>query len=53
MIGSARSVGDVNIGKAIEDAVLNGVLISGGGHAMAAGFKIMKNKLKEFQSLSN
>jgi len=48
MIGSARSVGDVNIGKAIEDAVLNGVLISGGGHSMAAGFKIMKNKLKEF-----
>ncbi len=48
MIGSARSVGDINIGKAIEDAVLNGVLISGGGHTMAAGFKIMKNKLKEF-----
>jgi len=48
MIGSARSVGDVNIGKAIEDAVLNGILISGGGHSMAAGFKIMKNKLKEF-----
>ena len=48
MIGSARSVGDVNIGKVIEDAVLNGVLISGGGHSMAAGFKIMKNKLMEF-----
>ena len=48
MIGSARSVGDINIGKAIEDAVLNGVLISGGGHTMAAGFKIMKNKLEEF-----
>ena len=48
MTGSARSVGDINIGKAIEEAVLNGILISGGGHSMAAGFKISKNKLMEF-----
>ncbi|MDG2186713.1 MAG: single-stranded-DNA-specific exonuclease RecJ [Hyphomicrobiales bacterium] len=47
--GSARSVGDFNIGKLVEEAISLGLLISGGGHKMAAGFKIYADKFEEFR----
>ena len=38
--GSARSVKGVNIGDAISMAAREGVLLSGGGHAMAGGLSV-------------
>ncbi|MGV1014525.1 MAG: single-stranded-DNA-specific exonuclease RecJ [Methyloceanibacter sp.] len=38
--GSARSIAAVDLGAVVRAAVHNGLLIKGGGHAMAAGFKL-------------
>lgn len=38
--GSARSIPTVDLGRVVRDAVQEGALINGGGHAMAAGFKL-------------
>lgn len=38
--GSARSIAGVDLGRAIREAVQEGVLSKGGGHAMAAGFRL-------------
>jgi single-stranded-DNA-specific exonuclease len=48
--GSGRSIGGVDLGKAVRQAVLDGVLIKGGGHAMAAGVTLRKEKLAEFRA---
>ena len=47
--GSARSVYNYNIGGAIKNLVDKNVIITGGGHNMAAGFTLEKNKLKKFK----
>ena len=49
LIGSARSWGDVNIGSLINDALSNNILITGGGHKMAAGFKLHRKNLGLFR----
>ena len=46
---SCRSIGDFNIGKLIFDAIEKKILISGGGHKMAAGFSVYKSNIKAFQ----
>jgi len=38
--GSARSIPKVDLGETVRNAVHAGLLIKGGGHAMAAGFKL-------------
>jgi single-stranded-DNA-specific exonuclease len=38
--GSARSIASVDLGAAVREAVHAGLLVKGGGHAMAAGFKL-------------
>jgi single-stranded-DNA-specific exonuclease len=38
--GSARSIASVDLGRVVREAVQDGVLIKGGGHAMAAGFAL-------------
>ena len=43
-----RSLPGVDIGKIILDGVNQGILLSGGGHAMAGGFSLYKNKIEEF-----
>ena len=48
--GSARSVYNYNIGRAIKNLVDNDIIISGGGHNMAAGFILKKDKFKNFES---
>jgi len=48
--GSARSIPGIDVGGAIRAAVLAGVIESGGGHAMAAGFSLSSSQLKGFQS---
>ena len=48
--GSARSVNKYNIGRAIKNALDKDIVIGGGGHNMAAGFTLEKNKLKNFKN---
>jgi single-stranded-DNA-specific exonuclease len=47
--GSARSVYKYNIGRAIKNSFDNGIIISGGGHNMAAGFTLNKANLNDFK----
>ena len=42
--GSARSIASVDLGAAVREAVHEGLLIKGGGHAMAAGFTLERRK---------
>lgn len=48
--GSGRSVPGVDLGAAVRQAVEEGILSRGGGHAMAAGITIEKEKLGEFRA---
>lgn len=45
--GSLRSVAGVDIGGAVRAAVAAGLLIKGGGHAMAAGLTVAHDRLEE------
>jgi single-stranded-DNA-specific exonuclease len=45
--GSARSVEGVDVGAAIIAARQSGLIAEGGGHAMAAGFKLAREKLDD------
>ncbi len=47
--GSARSVAGFNMGAAVNAARQMGLLVKAGGHAMAAGFTIERDKLGDFQ----
>ena len=46
--GSARSVFNYNIGRAIKNSLDNHILLSGGGHNAAAGFTLQKKKPNRF-----
>jgi single-stranded-DNA-specific exonuclease len=48
--GSGRSIGGVDLGSAVRAAVAAGILVKGGGHAMAAGITIARQKLPDFQA---
>jgi single-stranded-DNA-specific exonuclease len=48
--GSGRSISGVDLGKAVRRAVADGVLLKGGGHAMAAGVTLRKEKLADFRA---
>src|SRR5262252_5222589 len=48
--GSGRSIGGVDLGKAVRQAVADGALMKGGGHAMAAGVTLRKERLAEFRA---
>jgi single-stranded-DNA-specific exonuclease len=48
--GSARSISGVDLGRVIRAAVEDGLLVKGGGHAMAAGLTIEKSRLGEFRA---
>lgn len=48
--GSGRSVPGLDLGAAIIAARQAGVLKAGGGHAMAAGFTVARDKLDEFRA---
>ena len=47
--GSARSTHHYNIGRAIKNSLDKSIIISGGGHNMAAGFTLKKNNLENFE----
>ena len=46
--GSARSIPGADIGAAVRSAVEDGVLERGGGHAMAAGFTVLRQHADAF-----
>lgn len=48
--GSGRSQPGVNLGRAVQEAWEQGLLISGGGHAMAAGLSIRPRDVPEFRA---
>jgi single-stranded-DNA-specific exonuclease len=48
--GSGRSILGVDLGKAVRQAVHEGLLQKGGGHAMAAGITLKKDRLAEFRA---
>lgn len=48
--GSGRSQPGVNLGKAIQDAFEAGLLMAGGGHAMAAGLSIRPEMIPELRA---
>jgi single-stranded-DNA-specific exonuclease len=43
--GSGRSISGVDIGRAVRRAVAEGLLVKGGGHAMAAGVTLRREAL--------
>ncbi len=51
--GSGRSVRGVELGAAIIAARQAGLLVNGGGHAMAAGFTIAADRLDDFRAFMN
>ena len=51
--GSARSVPGVDLGRAIMAARSNGLLLTGGGHAMAAGFSLPVDGVPAFKDFLN
>jgi single-stranded-DNA-specific exonuclease len=48
--GSGRSIAGVDVGRAVRRAVAEGVLMKGGGHAMAAGVTLKTGALGEFRA---
>ncbi len=46
--GSGRSISGVDMGAAVIEAVQKGLLIKGGGHAMAAGLTMAPDKIEAF-----
>jgi single-stranded-DNA-specific exonuclease len=48
--GSGRSISGVDLGRIVRAAVEAGLLIKGGGHAMAAGLTIKREQLADFRA---
>lgn len=47
--GSGRSIPGINLAEAFIGARNEGLLVKGGGHAMAGGFTVMPDRLPEFR----
>jgi single-stranded-DNA-specific exonuclease len=47
--GSGRSIAGVDLGRVVRRAVTEGLLVKGGGHAMAAGVTLRKDALAAFR----
>lgn len=48
--GSGRSIPGVDLGRAVRNAVAEGILLKGGGHAMAAGITVAENRLADLRA---
>ncbi len=48
--GSGRSIPGVDLGKAVRRAVADGLILKGGGHAMAAGVTLKREALAAFRA---
>ncbi len=49
-VGSGRSIPGVDLGTAVRAAVKAGVVVKGGGHAMAAGVTLRRGALADLES---
>ncbi|HEY1942862.1 MAG TPA: single-stranded-DNA-specific exonuclease RecJ [Roseiarcus sp.] len=49
-VGSGRSIAGVDLGRVVRAAVDAGLLLKGGGHAMAAGVTLTKDRVGEFRA---
>ncbi|MBX9618073.1 MAG: single-stranded-DNA-specific exonuclease RecJ [Hyphomicrobiales bacterium] len=47
--GSGRSIAGVDLGQVVRHAVSDGILLKGGGHAMAAGVTLDASRLADFR----
>ena len=50
---SCRSISGIDFGGAILKARLEGLLLEGGGHAMAGGFSVLPEKISELHNFFN
>jgi single-stranded-DNA-specific exonuclease len=48
--GSGRSIAGVDLGRVVRHAVADGLLLKGGGHAMAAGVTLKRSALAAFRA---
>jgi len=48
--GSGRSIPGVNLGRAVQEAFDEGLLLAGGGHAMAAGLTVRTEMLPDLRA---
>lgn len=48
--GSGRSIGGFDLGRLVREAVSAGLIEKGGGHAMAAGITVHKDRLGDFRA---
>jgi len=48
--GSGRSVPGLDLGAAVIAALQSGILLTGGGHAMAAGFSLAAERAEDFHA---
>ncbi len=48
--GSGRSIAGVDLGRAVRAALDRGILLKGGGHAMAAGLTVEKSRLGDLRA---
>jgi len=48
--GSGRSIAGVDLGRIVRAGVAAGVLVKGGGHAMAAGVTLARDRLGDFRA---
>jgi len=48
--GSGRSISGFDLGRLVRDAMEAGLLVKGGGHAMAAGITVEREKLGELRA---
>lgn len=51
--GSGRSLTGVDLGRAVRRAVAEGLLVKGGGHPMAAGLTVQRERLPELRAFLN
>ncbi len=51
--GSVRSINNFNIGKSLKRLLDHNIILSGGGHSMAGGFTMNKDKLLDFKDFIN
>jgi single-stranded-DNA-specific exonuclease len=50
LTGSARSISGIDVGKLIIKAVNKNLLVTGGGHKMAAGFSLYEDTFEKFRN---
>jgi single-stranded-DNA-specific exonuclease len=51
--GSGRSVAGIDLGTAVRTAVEQGIIVKGGGHAMAAGLTVERRRLGDLRDFLN